>query len=557
MGLRELLILLLILAIVGVILRGLYVALRARRGQLRMALDKNIPQYDPDELLSSELPNGGARLVQRSFDEVLRRNSEYTSRDQTIPVLMDTVGEDEPLDAAPRQSSVATARNAARQKHGMRTAIKPVHRPIDRMAAVAAAAQAASPAVMSAPAPDTHATEYFDDDLDDDDLDDDLDDDDDYDDDDEHDQYDDADRDDDAAEDNEADDSEDPEDFESWEEDQDGEDDEYEAEDFDSVHGDDNTDEPGQDVRASGCPSVEEKASSSADTWYEDEAVPPVDDLKSGPRRWLQWAGEKFSGKGTTAHDPSGHVSESQERAHRAEPVLGLGSFDDQEAVSAPRNVQAPVRKAREPLDKSRQKELSLDHPDDDILFDRAERAAEKREREDKPEQTTPAVQQVRGQGPREAVPAASSAPAQDLSEVLVLNVVARPDHEIAGVDLLQVLLANQLRFGDMAIFHWHVDGAARSPVLFSVANLVNPGTFDLNRISEFSTRGVCFFMTLPSVGNNMQAFDKMLEAAQQVRIALDADLKDDNRSVMTAQTIEHYRQRVRDFDLRQLRQPK
>ena len=627
MGLRELLILLLILAIVGVILRGLYVALRASRGQLRMALDKNIPQYDPDELLSSELPNGGARLVQRSFDEVVRRNSEFTSRDQAIPVLMDTVGEDEPFEEAPRQSSVATARNAARQKHGMRTAIKPVQRPIDRMAAVAAAAQAASPAVMSAPAPDTHAAEYFDDalddeqyeeeqyeeqddfrsepmsaagyrddddrddDLDDDDRDDDLDDDDYEDDprheddddfeDDEDDQYDDADRDDDAADDNEADDSEDPEDFESWEEDQDVEDDEYEAEEFESVYGDDNTDEPEQEVRASGRPSVEEKAASSADTWYEDEAVPPVEDeVKSGPRRWLQWAGEKLSGKGTTVHDTSVHVTESHERPHRAEPVLGLGSFDDQEEVSAPRNVQAPVRKTREPLDKSRQKELSLDHPDDDILFDREERAAEKVSRMEKPAPQKAAREQVRGQGPlpqekvrgqgplpqgplpqepvlQEAVPAASSAPAQDFSEVLVLNVVARPNHEIAGVDLLQVLLANQLRFGDMAIFHRHVDGAARSPVLFSVANLVNPGTFDLNRISEFSTRGVCFFMTLPSVGNNMQAFDKMLEAAQQVRIALDADLKDDNRSVMTAQTIEHYRQRVRDFDLRQLRQPK
>jgi len=528
---------------------------------------------------------------------------------------------------------VATARNAARQKHGMRTAIKPVQRPIDRMAAVAAAAQAASPAVMSAPAPDTHAAEYFDDalddeqyeeeqyeeqddfrsepmsaagyrddddrddDLDDDDRDDDLDDDDYEDDprheddddfeDDEDDQYDDADRDDDAADDNEADDSEDPEDFESWEEDQDGEDDEYEAEEFESVYGDDNTDEPEQEVRASGRPSVEEKAASSADTWYEDEAVPPVDnEVKSGPRRWLQWAGEKLSGKGTTAHDTSVHVTESHERPHRAEPVLGLGSFDDQEEVSAPRNVQAPVRKTREPLDKSRQKELSLDHPDDDILFDREERAAEKVSRMEKPAPQKAAREQVRGQGPlpqqekvrgqgpltqgplpqgplpqepvlQEAVPAASSAPAQDFSEVLVLNVVARPNHEIAGVDLLQVLLANQLRFGDMAIFHRHVDGAARSPLLFSVANLVNPGTFDLNRISEFSTRGVCFFMTLPSVGNNMQAFDKMLEAAQQVRIALDADLKDDNRSVMTAQTIEHYRQRVRDFDLRQLRQPK
>jgi len=64
--------------------------------------------------------------------------------------------------------------------------------------------------------------------------------------------------------------------------------------------------------------------------------------------------------------------------------------------------------------------------------------------------------------------------------------------------------------------------------------------------------------MTLPSAASHsMQAFDQMLDAAQKVRMALDADLKDDNRSVMTAQTIEHYRQRVRDFDLRQLRQAK
>lgn len=650
MGLRELLILLLILAIVGVILRGLYVALRARRGQLRMALDKNIPQYDPDELLSSELPNGGARLVQRSFDEVVRRNSEFTSRDQAIPVLMDTVGDDEPLEEAPRQSSVATARNAARQKHGMRTTIKPVHRPIDRIAAAAAAAPAVSVAAMSAPAVDARAQEYFDDELEDDqddfrnepmsaaayrddhgkddDRDDDrderYDDDDDYDDDesadaaaddeddyldeddvrhdddndddfDEDDDYDDADPEDDAGDDYpRANAAQDLEDSESWEEDQDGEDDDYEAEEFESVYGDDNAAESEQDIDPAER-RVEQDTASSADTWYEDDAVPPVDEeVKSGPRRWLQWAGEKLSGKGATPHEKVTHDTDIHDRHQRAEPVLGLGGFNDED-VSAPRTVAAPARKAREPLDRSRQKELSLDYPDDDILFDRDERAAEKRVREERTvrqkergERPVPPPD-VRGQGPlpqaaaqkapvrevpaqkapahkapapqapllREEAPVESSAPAQEFSEVLVLNVVARPDREIAGVDLLQVLLANQLRFGDMNIFHRHVDGVARSPVLFSVANLVNPGTFDLNRISEFSTRGVCFFMTLPSVANNMQAFDKMLEAAQQVRIALDADLKDDNRSVMTAQTIEHYRQRVRDFDLRQLRQPK
>ncbi|HBX36864.1 MAG TPA: hypothetical protein DEG76_06060 [Pseudohongiella sp.] len=48
-----------------------------------------------------------------------------------------------------------------------------------------------------------------------------------------------------------------------------------------------------------------------------------------------------------------------------------------------------------------------------------------------------------------------------------------------------------------------------------------------------------------------------MLATAKHVQSTLDADLKDDNRSVMTAQTIEHYRQRIRDFELQQLKHGK
>ena len=666
MGLRELMILLLILAIVGVILRGLYVALRARRGQLRMALEKNIPQYDPDELISSELPNGGARLVQRSFEQVVKRNSEFTARDQAIPVLMDTLGEDEPLDEPPRASSVASARNAARQKHSQRT-LKPVHRPIDRMASTAATPLAAGAAPTSHGMTDDEdaarhssafeqddeprdafsaagyrddddrqdddyddADDYADDDddayeeeraaggRDDDDWDDDDEDDDDRDIDDDQDDFDDAedddydDADDELAargparerseQDDEPDDYDDQDDFddqdeyddeedlpESWEEDQDGEDDEPEVEEFDNVYRDDEASEPDEDdvlLRP------REGEGAHAESWYEEEEEPaaaPAQDTRSAPRRWLQWAGEKLSGMGAAAAEKAVH---EPERVQRAEPVLGLDTFDDDQ-VSAPRTVTAPTRAVREPLDKSRQKELSLDHPEDEILRERA------REREQKPARRHRDAEGVRQEVPRESVaapqerspraaaavePAPKQRPARqetsreeaprqqaraqaepprepaapDFSEVLVLNVVARPDREISGIEMLQVLLANQLRFGDMAIFHRHLGADTSTPVLFSVANLVNPGTFDLNRIGDFSTRGLCFFMTLPSAAtNNMQAFDQMLDAAQKVRIALDADLKDDNRSVMTAQTIEHYRQRVRDFDLRQLRQAK
>ena len=103
---RELVILLLGLAIVAVVLRGLYVAINARRGQIKLAIDKNIPQnVDLESLELAELPGGGARVVTRSLEEVNRQNNALDRAetkaqflnltdaeiDGHIPVLMDAV----------------------------------------------------------------------------------------------------------------------------------------------------------------------------------------------------------------------------------------------------------------------------------------------------------------------------------------------------------------------------------------------------------------------------------------------------------------------------------
>ena len=63
------------------------------------------------------------------------------------------------------------------------------------------------------------------------------------------------------------------------------------------------------------------------------------------------------------------------------------------------------------------------------------------------------------------------------------------------------------------------------------------------------STPGISFFMSLPGPSNAMQAFDFMLETAQCVVKNLGGELKDERRSVMTAQTIEHCRQRIREYE--------
>ena len=59
---RELIILLLGLAVVAVVLRGLFVALQSRRGQIKLAIDKNIPQNIDLEALEMSEPGHGGML---------------------------------------------------------------------------------------------------------------------------------------------------------------------------------------------------------------------------------------------------------------------------------------------------------------------------------------------------------------------------------------------------------------------------------------------------------------------------------------------------------------
>jgi len=139
------------------------------------------------------------------------------------------------------------------------------------------------------------------------------------------------------------------------------------------------------------------------------------------------------------------------------------------------------------------------------------------------------------------------------VEEVLVINVVARETDGFKGPALLQNILESGLRFGEMDIFHRHESMAGNGEVLFSMANALKPGTFDLDDIEGFNTRAVSFFLGLPGPRHPKQAFDVMVAAARKLAHELNGELKDDQRSVMTAQTIEHYRQRIAEFERKQM----
>ena len=137
--------------------------------------------------------------------------------------------------------------------------------------------------------------------------------------------------------------------------------------------------------------------------------------------------------------------------------------------------------------------------------------------------------------------------------EVLILTVVAAPGDELLGAELLPGLLTLGFKFGEMGIFHRHEDSSGQGAVLFSIANMVKPGTFDVDNMEQFRTPGISLFMTLPNAGDPVQTFNMMLNAAQKLARELKGQVLDDTRSVLTNQKIRHYQERIREFERKRL----
>lgn len=137
--------------------------------------------------------------------------------------------------------------------------------------------------------------------------------------------------------------------------------------------------------------------------------------------------------------------------------------------------------------------------------------------------------------------------------EVIILHLMAEQGKVFQGDDLLNALINNGLRYGSLKIFHRHEREDGSGDVLFSMANSVNPGTFELNAMGEFLTPGVTFMMVLADSEDPLGTFDLMLQCIHGVNSAIGGELKDQQRSALSQQTAEHYRQRIMDFKRRRL----
>ncbi len=121
------------------------------------------------------------------------------------------------------------------------------------------------------------------------------------------------------------------------------------------------------------------------------------------------------------------------------------------------------------------------------------------------------------------------------------INLVAR-EAPFRGTDIFDAAYSAGLEHGDMAIFHRRERGEEGGAIIYSMASMVEPGTFPTDDLQHFFTRGLTFFMQLPGSEEGLAIFSDMLFTAERLAATLNGEVQDQNRSSLTKQTIEHIR---------------
>ena len=135
--------------------------------------------------------------------------------------------------------------------------------------------------------------------------------------------------------------------------------------------------------------------------------------------------------------------------------------------------------------------------------------------------------------------------PAQEYQDDLIIMHVRAKTAYFNGTELLQVINHQQLKFGDMNIYHAYDENDS---VIFSMSNMVQPGHFEPDNISEMRTPGVILFMQLSLVNDPEEAFARMNHCAETLARELDGKLTAANQQIITDQTIEDFKDKATYF---------
>lgn len=107
-------------------------------------------------------------------------------------------------------------------------------------------------------------------------------------------------------------------------------------------------------------------------------------------------------------------------------------------------------------------------------------------------------------------------------------------DQSMAGEQIHAALKSVRLHYGMQHLYHRTVEVDETPEPVFSVANMLKPGTLDPMSANELQTKGLVLFMSVPNPAGGLKAFRDMLETAHHLSETLGARLVDERRTPLT-----------------------
>ena len=154
-----------------------------------------------------------------------------------------------------------------------------------------------------------------------------------------------------------------------------------------------------------------------------------------------------------------------------------------------------------------------------------------------------------------EPQPEVANEPEQDedgkiaVQDYIIIHIQTEEGLPMQGSSLLPLLLTLGFKYSEDGFFNRHEDASGQGPVLFRLANMFNPGTFDIDNMEQFSTEGVSLFMTLPCAGDSLPSFNMLHSAAKKIADEFSATILDHNRQELDVATVRQYVEKIREFD--------
>lgn len=129
---------------------------------------------------------------------------------------------------------------------------------------------------------------------------------------------------------------------------------------------------------------------------------------------------------------------------------------------------------------------------------------------------------------------------AQPEDDLIILHVLTTSAY-FTGDQLAQFINHQQLKFGEMKLYHARDE---QNAIVFSMSNMIEPGYFEPEHLSEMQTPGVIFFMQLSLVNDTVAGFKRMQYAAESLAQDLQGSICDAKRRVLSEDDFEqlHYK---------------